>query len=64
VSERTGCTCLLALVMAGLVPAIYVFGSPAGKTWMPATSAGMTDQWPSIFRFIRDSMNLIAPTGP
>jgi hypothetical protein len=27
--------------MAGLVPAIYVFAL-ASKTWMPATSAGMT----------------------
>ncbi len=27
--------------MAGLVPAIHVFGHP--KAWMPATSAGMTD---------------------
>jgi hypothetical protein len=30
-------------VMAGLVPAIHVFRSwEAAKTWMPATSAGMT----------------------
>src|SRR5262245_56296378 len=29
--------------MAGLVPAIYVFLS-GSKTWMPATSAGMTSQ--------------------
>jgi len=30
--------------MAGLVPAIHVFfaESPQKKTWMPATSAGMT----------------------
>jgi hypothetical protein len=29
--------------MAGLVPAIHVFGaSEESKTWMPATSAGMT----------------------
>jgi hypothetical protein len=29
--------------MAGLDPAIHVFGSTlAAKTWMPATSAGMT----------------------
>jgi len=28
-------------VMAGLVPAIRAFGNE-GKTWMPATSAGMT----------------------
>jgi hypothetical protein len=29
--------------MAGLVPAIHVFVSkPLFKTWMPATSAGMT----------------------
>jgi hypothetical protein len=27
--------------MAGLVPAIHVFLA-AAKTWMPATSAGMT----------------------
>jgi hypothetical protein len=30
-----------AAVMAGLVPAIHVFLSKS-KTWMPATSAGMT----------------------
>src|SRR5260221_3762817 len=30
-------------VMAGLVPAIHVFSSgKAAKTWMPATSPGMT----------------------
>jgi hypothetical protein len=29
-------------VMAGLVPAIHAFLSGL-KTWMPATSAGMTD---------------------
>jgi hypothetical protein len=29
--------------MAGLVPAIHVFSlAPPFKTWMPATSAGMT----------------------
>ncbi|MEA2994359.1 MAG: hypothetical protein QOD40_3279 [Alphaproteobacteria bacterium] len=28
-------------VMAGLVPAIHVFAA-SSKTWMPATSAGMT----------------------
>jgi hypothetical protein len=28
--------------MAGLVPAIHVFSSRGPKTWMPATSAGMT----------------------
>jgi hypothetical protein len=29
--------------MAGLVPAIHVFGAAGeNKTWMPATSAGMT----------------------
>jgi hypothetical protein len=29
--------------MAGLVPAVYVFlVDPRKKTWMPATSAGMT----------------------
>src|SRR5262245_23637205 len=31
------------VVMAGLVPAIHVF-APARKTWMPATSAGMTEE--------------------
>jgi hypothetical protein len=32
--------------MAGLVPAIHVFVLMAAlKTWMPATSAGMTIQW-------------------
>jgi PIN domain len=31
------------IVMAGLVPAIHVFGlMHTKKTWMPATSAGMT----------------------
>jgi hypothetical protein len=30
--------------MAGLVPAIHVFISAVTKTWMPATSAGMTDE--------------------
>jgi hypothetical protein len=29
--------------MAGLVPAIHVFGYSILKTWMPATSAGMTN---------------------
>jgi hypothetical protein len=29
------------IVMAGLVPAIYDFQS---RTWMPATSAGMTKE--------------------
>jgi hypothetical protein len=28
--------------MAGLVPAIHVLVCDAVKTWMPATSAGMT----------------------
>jgi hypothetical protein len=31
-------------VMAGLVPAIQVFDLTALKSWMPATSAGMTIQ--------------------
>jgi hypothetical protein len=30
--------------MAGLVPAIYVLVLQCDKTWMPATSAGMTTQ--------------------
>jgi hypothetical protein len=30
--------------MAGLVPAIHVFGLVTKKTWMPAPSAGMTIQ--------------------
>jgi hypothetical protein len=31
--------------MAGLVPAIHAFNSVAkNKAWMPATSAGMTDE--------------------
>jgi hypothetical protein len=34
-------------VMAGLVPAIHVFDRKAFKTWMPATSAGMTS--PNLF---------------
>jgi hypothetical protein len=29
--------------MAGLVPAIHVFAAEQSKTWMPATSAGMTE---------------------
>jgi hypothetical protein len=29
-------------VMAGLVPAIHVLLLQSEKTWMPATSAGMT----------------------
>jgi len=29
-------------VMAGLVPAIHALDCKLGKTWMPATSAGMT----------------------
>ena len=32
----------LGSVMAGLVPAIHVFSAACVKTWMPATSAGMT----------------------
>jgi hypothetical protein len=32
--------------MAGLVPAIHVFEAiPSPKTWMPATSAGMTNEY-------------------
>jgi hypothetical protein len=33
-------------VMAGLVPAIHVLlaETPQRKTWMPATSAGMTEE--------------------
>jgi hypothetical protein len=36
--------------MAGLVPAIHVFGRRRRKTWMPATSAGMTSfgHWASV----------------
>ena len=34
-------------VMAGLVPAIHVFDAATyNKTWMPATSAGMTKKEP------------------
>jgi hypothetical protein len=33
----------ISSVMAGLVPAIHVlFARKESKTWMPATSAGMT----------------------
>ena len=45
--------------MAGLVPAIHVLGSTPTKTWMPATSAGMTTQqkfiplWPRVMRLQR-----------
>src|SRR5262245_54750559 len=31
--------------MAGLVPAIHVLFDASPKTWMPATSAGMTVRW-------------------
>jgi hypothetical protein len=31
-------------VMAGLVPAIHVFGTAIRKTWMPGTRPGMTDK--------------------
>jgi len=36
--------------MAGLVPAIHVFALKAArKTWMPATSAGMTpESWSDL----------------
>jgi hypothetical protein len=37
-------TAIDPVVMAGLVPAIYVFVLIVFKTWMPATSAGMTNQ--------------------
>jgi hypothetical protein len=33
---------LYFIVMAGLVPAIHVFGSVVPKTWMPGTRPGMT----------------------
>jgi hypothetical protein len=33
---------VIQLVMAGLVPTIHVFVQSIEKTWMPATSAGMT----------------------
>ena len=37
-------------VMAGLVPAIHAFSDlTAAKTWMPATSAGMTVVHPHCF---------------
>jgi hypothetical protein len=35
--------CTLSVVMTGLVPAIHGLLS-ARKTWMPATSAGMTPE--------------------
>jgi hypothetical protein len=31
-------------VMAGLVPAIHVFGVSLNKTWMPGTRPGMTTE--------------------
>jgi hypothetical protein len=34
----------LQAVMAGLVPAIHAFGYSRSKAWMPATSAGMTNE--------------------
>jgi ABC-type uncharacterized transport system substrate-binding protein len=36
--------------MAGLVPAIHAFVRRPNKTWMPATSAGMTDRSNPQFR--------------
>jgi hypothetical protein len=40
--DGAGVSCV---VMAGLVPAIHVFGSSKeGKTWMPGTSPGMTEE--------------------
>jgi hypothetical protein len=42
----------LSTVMAGLVPAIHVFEFyRTSKTWMPATSAGMTSlpKWIRIY---------------
>ena len=43
--------------MAGLVPAIHVFlaGKPTRKTWMPATSAGMTAERSFGLTVTRDS---------
>jgi hypothetical protein len=44
-------------VMAGLVPAIHVFlcrRAPESKTWMPATSAGMTTE--RLTQFERKSL--------
>src|SRR5262245_3790949 len=35
--------CVTSFVMAGLVPAIHVLITLLVKTWMPATSAGMTE---------------------
>jgi hypothetical protein len=34
--------------MAGLVPAIHVLAGAISKTWMPATSAGMTIEFVAI----------------
>jgi len=35
-------------VMAGLVPAIHVFGAGKNKTWMPGTRPGMTLRKPGL----------------
>src|SRR6185295_440099 len=35
---------VLLAVMAGLVPAIHVFGPRESKTWMPGTRPGMTEE--------------------
>jgi hypothetical protein len=50
-------------VMAGLDPAIYVF-LVAPKTWMPATSAGMTsgENQPNT-NFTRSAIPLPVPSG-
>jgi O-acetyl-ADP-ribose deacetylase len=59
---RVGERSELYFVMAGLVPAIHVLAFRRRKTWMPATSAGMTD-------IVRGMTNapaplLIAEAGP
>jgi hypothetical protein len=48
----------MVFVMAGLVPAIHDFLSDAYiKTWMPATSAGMTEH------VVRLDRNMLYPSS-
>ena len=48
--------------MAGLVPAIHVFDSGVfSKTWMPATSAGMTVRM--VFRWYHMDVEATGPIG-
>jgi hypothetical protein len=49
------------LVMAGLVPAIHVFLADTGKTWMPGTSPGMTNDFASAEHLAQISVVVMPP---